>query len=156
RGEEPFIDANGNGVHDAGEPFTDVAEPFIDFNGNGQFDPPEPFVDANGNHRFDEGETFTDTNGNGMYDDNRFQRLIDVNGNGVWDAAQNAGVWDSDALIWSAVDVTFSGPTAVLLSPSEFTIEDGGSATFTLIVGDADLNPLTGGSTISIQLNGNG
>jgi hypothetical protein len=61
RGEETFIDANGNGIYDSGEIFFDIPEPFIDFNGNGRFDGPEPFTDSNANGRHDNGEPFTDT-----------------------------------------------------------------------------------------------
>jgi hypothetical protein len=103
RGEESFIDSNGNGVHDASEPFTDAPEPFVDFNGNGRYDPPEPFTDQNGNHAFDDGEPYTDSNSNGRYDANANERFIDVNSNGVWDEAQSPGVWDGNALI--AVEV---------------------------------------------------
>jgi len=154
RGEEPFVDTNGNGVYDVGEPFTDIPEPFIDYNGNGKYDPPEPFTDTNGNGRWDQGEPFTDTNGNGQYDDNRFELFIDVNGNGVWDAAQSPNEWQSDAVIFATIDVTFSANSLVLLDPQTFTIPDGGSQTFSLFVGDVNSNPLVGGSTISVSLVG--
>jgi hypothetical protein len=123
RGEEPFIDANGNGKHDADEIFTDIPEPFIDVNGNGRFDPDEP------NERF-----------------------VDTNANGIWDQAQGPGQWNSDALIWHAIPVTFSGSTTLSLEPGSFTIPDGGSQLFTLTVADAFGNPLIGGSTISISV----
>lgn len=156
RGEESFIDSNGNGVHDPDEQFADIAEPFIDFNGNGRYDPPEPYTDANANGRYDQGEPFTDTNANGRYDANPYERFIDVNGNGVWDAAQSPGVWDGNAVIWTAIEVTFSAHTQALLSPSTFSIEDGGGQLFTLLVADRDLNPLVGGSRIQINLVGDG
>lgn len=156
RGEETFIDANGNGIYDSGEIFFDVPEPFIDFNGNGQFDPPEPFTDSNANGRHDAGEPFTDTNDNGLYDDNRFERFVDVNDNGVWDEAQNPGTWDADAVIWKTIDVTFSAGTIVDLSPQSFEIEDGGFENFALFVGDSDQNPIVGGSVISVDVRGDG
>ena len=156
RGEEAFIDSNGNGIHDGDEQFTDAPEPFIDFNGNGRYDPPEPFTDTNGNHRFDEGEPFTDSNGNGRYDANANERFIDVNGNNVWDEAQTPGVWDANALISTSAEVTLSAHTQALLDPPSFTIPDGGSQQFTLVVADRDLNPLVGGSTISFALVGDG
>ena len=156
RGEESYTDSNGNGVHDADEPFVDAPEPFIDFNGNGRFDPPEPFTDQNGNGQWDDGEPYSDTNSNGRYDANAFERFVDVNGNGVWDDAQTPGVWDANALISTSADLTLSAHTQVRLDPSTFTIEDGGSQEFTLRVSDRDLNPLVGGSTITFQLNGMG
>ena len=123
-GEEPFVDTNGNGIHDPDEPFTDV---------------PEPFIDTNGNGKWDAGEFF-----------------IDVNGNGMWDAAQTPGVWDGNALIWTTAEVTLSAHTQATLDPLSFTIPDGGSQQFTLQVSDPDLNPLVGGSTISVKLVGDG
>jgi hypothetical protein len=156
RGEESFIDSNGNGNHDANEQFTDVAEPLIDFNANGRFDPPEAFTDQNGNQRFDEGEPYTDSNANGRYDAHANERFIDVNNNDVWDAAQSPGVWDGNAVISTSADITFSAHTQALLLPPSFVIEDGGSQAFTLTVSDLDLNPLVGGSTISVQLEGSG
>jgi Bacterial Ig-like domain (group 1) len=123
RGEEPFVDTNGNGVYDIGEPYTPIPEPFIDVNGNGRYDP-----------------------------DNPYEMFIDVNGNGVWDEDQSLGQWTDNALIFATFDVTLSGHTLLQLTPSSFSIPDGGSQTFTLFVGDANQNPLTAGSTISLSL----
>jgi hypothetical protein len=39
------------------------------------------------------------------------------------------------------------------VSPTSFTIADGGSQTFELIVSDDLLNPLVGGSTITVEAN---
>lgn len=123
RGEEPFIDANGDGIYNPGEVFFDVPEPFIDSDGNGVYDPGNPF-----------------------------DILVDVNDNGIWDSAQGPGVWDANALIFDVVDVTFSGGTVVTLQPNgPFTIEDGGSQSFTLTVSDSLNNPIVGGSTIQIN-----
>jgi len=122
RGEEPFIDANGDGIYNPGETFFDVPEPFIDANGNGVYDPGDAF-----------------------------ELFVDVNGNGTWDAAQGPGVWDSNALIFDVVPVTFSGGTVVTLEPSSgFIIPDGGGVDFTLRVADSLNNPLVAGTTISI------
>ncbi len=122
RGEEPFVDANGDGVYNLGETFIDVPEPFIDSDGNGVYDP-----------------------------DNPFDILVDVNDNGTWDTAQGPGVWDSNALIFDVVPVTFSGSTQVTLQPSgSFVVPDGGGQSFTLTVADSLNNPLVGGTTITI------
>src|SRR5262249_40595842 len=154
--EESFIDSNGNGIHDVNEQFTDAPEPFVDFNGNGRYDPPEPFTDQNGNHVFDAGEPYTDSNANGRYDANANERFIDVNNNGIWDAAQSPGIWDANALLSVSADVTMSAQTIALLDPPTFTIADGGAQAFTLFVADRDLNPLVGGSTINVRLEGMG
>lgn len=46
-GEEGFIDKNGNGDFDPGEPFIDLPEPFVDSNDNGIQDAGEFFQDLN-------------------------------------------------------------------------------------------------------------
>jgi hypothetical protein len=127
RGEEPFVDANGNGEFDTGESFTDVPEPFIDNNGNGVFDPADPF-----------------------------ERFIDTNENGTWDVAQGPGVWNDDILIWSVIPIVFSGPTVASLLPGSFIIPDGGVQSFTLTISDDLGNPIVGGSTVNITINGPG
>ena len=48
-GEESFRDANGNGVFDNGETFTDLGERFLDLNENGTYDAGEPIYDFNNN-----------------------------------------------------------------------------------------------------------
>jgi hypothetical protein len=73
-GEEGFVDMNGNGTYDAGEPFVDMGEPYIDANDSGQRDP---------------GETFVDVNGTGSYD----------GPNGVWDA--NTVIWTETRVLYS-------------------------------------------------------
>ncbi len=71
-----YVDANGNGIFDAGEP----SEAFIDTNGNGKWDPGEPLTDTGagkGNGRFD----FVDSNHNGKHDNGEpSERFIDYSG----------------------------------------------------------------------------
>ncbi|MGH3642011.1 MAG: Ig-like domain-containing protein, partial [Mycobacterium sp.] len=156
RGEEGFIDSNGNGQHDANEPFTDAPEPFIDTDGNNRFDPPEPFTDQNSNGKWNDPEPFQDTNLNGRYDDHRDEKFIDVNGNQIWDAGQTPGVWDGNALLSASADVTFSGSPVIVLDPPTFSIMNGGGQAFLLFVGDENFNPLVAGTTLSVRLTGPG
>jgi hypothetical protein len=51
-GEEGFIDKNGDGAYNQGEPFIDLAEPFVDSNDNGVQDAGEFFSDLNGNNQW--------------------------------------------------------------------------------------------------------
>jgi len=51
-GEEGFIDKNGDGTYNAGEPFIDLAEPFVDANDNGVQDSGEFFADLNNDTRW--------------------------------------------------------------------------------------------------------
>lgn len=47
RGDEYFIDENGNGAYDEGEYFCPLPEPYLDSNNNGDYDLGENFVDRN-------------------------------------------------------------------------------------------------------------
>ncbi len=73
-GEESFIDTNGNGLYDVGEPFDDLPEAWLDKNENGQFDntPPlcTPDASTSVGRLCAEGleEIFFDFNENGVYD----------------------------------------------------------------------------------------
>ena len=51
-GEEGFIDKDGDGMFDSGEPFIDLPEPFVDSNDNGIQDAGEFFQDLNGDMRW--------------------------------------------------------------------------------------------------------
>jgi hypothetical protein len=72
-GEEDFVDQNGNGLYDEGEPFSNLLEAFIDFNEDGVYTPeigPEcgpPSSDENCETAGFE-EEFIDFNQNGIYD----------------------------------------------------------------------------------------
>ena len=149
-GEESFHDNNGDGIFNGGDTIEtdDIPEPFIDFRPLPPLDSgcsisaPSPLC----NNRFDPSVSF--------------ERFIDTNGNGVWDSfpvtglAQGThGVWDSNILVWDSVPVTFSGPlvTPQVTSPlGSFNIPNGGAQAFTIEVHDDLLNPLAGGSTITV------
>ena len=156
RGEESFLDNNGNGVFDAGDTILtdDLPEPFIDFRPLPPADAgcniPAPSRFCNG--RFDPGTTF--------------ERFVDTNNNLVWDSGPppantlgqgQHGVWDNDIFVFGTIPVTFSGPTqlptiASCSSPpcDGFSIANGGSKSFTINVHDDLRNPLVGGSTIAV------
>ena len=152
RGEEGFLDNNGNGRFDAGiDTITtdNVLEPFIDFRPLPPLDSgcPLPAPSPLCNFAFDPATLF--------------EHFIDAGPlNGVWDAQGQSGVWNDDILVWDTATVTFSGP---LVSPvaqtdsgepvNNFVIADGGSLGFTLEVHDDLVNPLVGGSSISVQAN---
>ncbi len=54
RGEESFLDVNGNDKYDLGETFTDISEPYVDSNENGSYDAgAEQFIDENHNGVWD-------------------------------------------------------------------------------------------------------
>jgi hypothetical protein len=136
-GQEPFIDNNGNGIFDPG---TDVIA---------NDSAPEPFIDRNGNCAFD------------MDDPNEI--FIDVNGNGVHDLAQGTpGALDTQIFVWDTTRVMFSGDTILTVNcisgcvGGGFSVPNGGSSTLEILARDADGNPLTSATTISVSVTGGG
>jgi hypothetical protein len=156
RGEESFLDNNGNGIFDTGDTVLtdDLPEPFIDFRplppGDAACSVPSPSALCNG--RFDTGT--------------QFERFIDTNANAVWDGGPpppgtlgqgTPGVWDNNIQVFGTIPVTFSGPlvTPTLAGCSSppctpFSIANGGSIAFTINVHDDLFNPIVGGSTITV------
>ena len=92
-GEEGFVDWNGNGRHDAGEPYIDLGE---------------PYVDANDNGKYDTGEFFVDVNSNGTYD----------GPNGQWDA--NTMLWAETRVLFTGHSFTIADGTTGRLAGSQF------------------------------------
>lgn len=160
RGEEEFLDNNGNGIFDTGDTILtdDLPEPFIDVRPLPPGDAactvlaPSPFC----NGRFDTGTPF--------------ERFVDTNNNNVWDSGPppagtlgqgTHGVWDNNIFVFGTIPVTFSGPTQspTIASCSNppcdgFAIPNGGSKSFTINVHDDLRNPIVGGSTITITSSG--
>ncbi|HET7764840.1 MAG TPA: Ig-like domain-containing protein [Burkholderiales bacterium] len=128
RGEEAFVDVNGNGVYDLGEPFTDA--------------PSEPFIDANDNGVWDPGEFYVDTNGNGVFD----------GPNGVWDGpgCPQAGCISSPT-IWISMNILFtSNPVICTLLPATFgPLAKGAVQSFTFSMSDLNGNSPIAGTTVS-------
>jgi hypothetical protein len=143
RGEEQFLDNNGNGVFDQGTDTIvgdNLPEPFIDFR-------PYPPLDAGCPVSAPSAKC------NNLFDPSTLFELFIDSGpkNGIWDAQGTSGVWDNNILVFGTFPVTFSGDLQTpVMAPNTFAIGNGGSQTFTLEVHDDLLNPLVGGSTITI------
>ena len=100
---------------------------------NDKFDSNKPF------------ELFVDSNSNGMFD----SPPPNATGNGFGQGTH--GAWDNNIFVWGAVPVTFSGHLVTpVAAPTSFSIPVGGSQAFTLEVHDDLLNPVVGGSTITV------
>jgi hypothetical protein len=143
-GEEGFVDLNGNGVYDPGEPYIDMGEPYIDANDNGKWDP---------------GEYFFDYNRNGVYD----------GPNGRWDS--DTVIWAETRLLFSGLPfATADGGTGRIAGSQFFAVgalpepatvgrfavdsSKPGPATsqsFSVGFSDANFNPLSPSTTYSIS-----
>jgi len=136
RGERPFTDLNGNGVCDDPDTLIPVSEPFYDENCNRVRDQAEDFIDLNDNGEFDADQI---------------------------NATVGEPTCGDQLVLFESICTTFSGPTtAVLLEAESGPIEAGGTRDFTLIVSDNPDplgnpgfgNPLVGGSTINVTVQG--
>jgi hypothetical protein len=123
RGEESWVDTNGNGVFDIGvDTFDDIAEPFVDMDDSGDRDSDEDFVD------FD---------GDGSYSD----------ANGQWDA--DTKIWAVTHILWTGAPVVEqkSGDAIAshyTLSAQSTSITAPGSLTVSLFLRDENMNPVAG------------
>ncbi|MBI5067842.1 MAG: hypothetical protein HZB56_06340 [Deltaproteobacteria bacterium] len=140
-GEEGFVDLNGNGQFDAGEPFIDMGEPYVDDNDNG---------------RWDLGETFIDTNGNGTYD----------GPDGQWEASKV--IWAETRVVYTGYleqVVTTGNALSRFYSSGDAVPDPTAGSTFTVTsapgsntteahpvgVMDGNLNPLTSTTTFAFS-----
>ncbi len=136
RGEESFTDANGNGIYDSGEPFTDLGEPFIDANDNGIWDSGELYLDDNSNNQYD-------------------------TPNGVWDGPGcTAAGCRASPLIWRAIRLMFTGNILCTVDTDppggSLDIADGGLQNFVFTVSDYNGNMPVPGTTIKVAKTGAG
>lgn len=128
RGEECFVDNNGNGVYDLG---TDTFPSSCDLS--------EPFVDENDNSSFDSGTEF----------------FLDANNNGSFDGPN--GTWDGNLMIWRSTQIAFTAEASQIgLSPSTFAILNNGSQVFTACAADLNAHSMMAGSTFEIIVTGSG
>ena len=111
-GEETFIDQNGNGLYDEGEPFQNLPEAFIDHNEDGVYTPdvgancPNPPTSTEDCEAGGFEEVFLDLNSNGIYDLNDNPAVY----NGTLCPPEGDGVFCSRDL------VAVSAQTVVILS----------------------------------------
>ena len=135
-GEESFVDANGNGMFDPGESFTDLSEGFRDDNGNGVYDV---------------GEFFYDFNSNGMRDgpDGIFNGVLCNDPNRCDSSKTSAGITAGG--LYNTIIMSTSGAviTANGSNPST-TLTHGAAGTFAFLVKDLNGNPMPHGTTITL------
>jgi hypothetical protein len=137
QGEEGFVDLNGNGVYDDGEPFIDSAEPFVDMNDNNVWDEGEPFIDVNQNQKWD-------------------------GPNGKWDAdtviwAETRVLYTGEAVVpdsrWlNATDeILLPGPTTTPTFHVSSVAMPPTSQAFAIYTSDANFNALATSATFDVK-----
>ena len=156
-GEESFVDLNGNGMYDTGEPFQDLPEPWLDTDLDGVYDAGS--------------EEFQDFNNNGVRDaaNGRFTGTL-CNG-ATCDTAKSLYVFDTQVLTMSASrpEIDIAPPTGdVIVNGGSFVFEDGnvptvtiptregtgGTVTFRVVVRDRNDQPMPSGTIISLVNDG--
>jgi adhesin/invasin len=126
-GSESFVDSNGNGYYDSGEPFDDLSEPYIDGNDNFTFDNDELYIDVNGNGNFDDR--------NNQFD-------------GPGGESENTTIWHSRRVLFSDITNQFKA------TPTSFSIPNGGSETFIVEnISDIYGNALVEGTKFQVTTN---
>ena len=165
-GEEYFVDSNGNGLYDRGEPFDNLPEAFVDHNEDGVY---TPVQGPNCESRFEASrcaaagaeETFIDFNGDGEYSLNVDPStgkgvyngsLCPEEGDGVFCSRDLVSTRDSIVLVMSA-DNDFD----VLIANSRngravTTVEEGDN--FVAYVADFYNNRPAGETAIKVEVNG--
>lgn len=141
RGEESFIDTNGNGIYDDGTFFTDT--------------PDEAFIDVNDSGAWNDGPNYPGPDQRELF--------IDDNGNGSYDGVN--GIWDSYKTIFKGIILNYTGSPAYIqlanitegnLSVGAIYPTDayGGVREYRVLISDINMNPLTADTSISIDISG--
>lgn len=146
-GSESFVDVNGNGSHDPGEPFTpngDLSEPYIDGNDNGAFDAGELYIDVDNDGRFDGPD--------GVYQDNT---TIWTSMNVLFSVGMGIGE-DGPCLTLKPLTPRADGTVACdteALTPNIFTVHNGGLAQnfYLYNLNDVYGNSLVSGTTVKVS-----
>jgi hypothetical protein len=126
-GEEGFVDRDGNGQYDAGEPFVDLGEPFVDADDDGVRDDSEPFQDVN--------EDFVYTGPNGQWDADTI----------LW--TETRIVYTGQPVLGELYSRIWDVPTSSPAIPPDFTPpapEFTGSHIYEVYFADENFNPLSG------------
>jgi hypothetical protein len=144
-GEESFIDLNGNGAYDDGEPFTDLGEAFRDDNGNGKYDSAfEEFLDFNSNGKRDPGNgKFTGTLCNGP---NQCDPVHQLNVRQTYTLIMSG----SSPVIDLSSEVKIASPGTYDAASSTFTIPANQTAVVSFVIRDYNDQPMPSQTTVAL------
>ena len=165
-GEESFVDQNGNGQYDEGEPFVNLPEAFIDHNEDGVFTPavgpncPNPPTSTADCEAAGFEESFIDLNSNGMYDTNDDPAIYNgtqcpPEGEGVFCSRELDSVRAQTVLILSDSprwDIVLARLSGAAINENGTVSENGGP--YNVFVSDLYNNRPPAGSTITVESTG--
>jgi hypothetical protein len=140
-GEESFTDANGNGFYDHGEAFDNIGEPYRDDNESNAYELGEYFLD------FDQNQMWTAPDG--------VFKGITCTGNTPGSTCSTT-TW----AIGAQLRIIMSQGSPSQVQPASgatlATLSLGGTARYSFLFQDANLNPLPAGTTIAAAVIGSG
>lgn len=158
-GEESFLDANGNGLYDRGEDFTNLPEAFIDHNEDGVYTPVlgcPPEFSSPGCEIAGSEETFVDFNSDGVYNLNvdppQFPNgvyngsLCPEAGDGVYCSRELLNVRDSAIIVLGTTNYEFL-LVDLARNVRNSTFEGDG---YNVYISDQQNSPPPAGTTISV------
>lgn len=130
RGDEYFIDENGNGAYDEGEYFCPLPEPYLDSNNDGSYELGENFVDVNNNGTWDDVDpsnancwsrvnfvtNSSDASDLGLYSDGT--GATKYRGSSCTQAAKDNGHCDSLTYISADLGIILSRPSLIITGPA--------------------------------------
>lgn len=162
RGDEYFIDENGNGAYDEGEYFCPLPEPYLDSNNDDDHDLGENFVDVNGDGDWDNVEASfincwsrlnfrtntADAIATGVYADGT--GTTKYRGSSCTQAARDNGHCDQLTYLSLDLGLILSRPFLSITGPANVNIA-GNSSTETYTVSDDAGNIPAAGTGISVS-----
>jgi hypothetical protein len=134
-GEEAFVDSNGTGIYDLGEPFVDSYD--------------DIHLDKD-----DDVENILSIIPGRPHDQLFEDLIVDRNKNGVFNGMNS--IWDSNKRISKKIDILFTGEPGLTLSASSLNVPHGGSQTIYFALHDLNFNRPIGGTTLTVSLTGSG
>ncbi|MEP6391851.1 MAG: hypothetical protein ABJ056_18180 [Halioglobus sp.] len=161
-GEESFVDQNGNGAFDEGEPFVNLPEAFIDHNEDGVFTPvigpncTNPPTSSSDCEIAGFEETFVDFNNNGVYDENNDPEFY----NGTLCPPEGDGVYCDRSLIsvraQTVLTLSANPRWDILIATTSGRVSNTATegVTYDVFVSDVYNNAPPGGSIVTFSTGG--
>ncbi|HVM96359.1 MAG TPA: Ig-like domain-containing protein, partial [Candidatus Acidoferrales bacterium] len=152
-GEESFLDNNGDGRYQQGEPLLvdNIPEPYVDFR------PLPTALNPSGPNDADCSVLAPSHLCNNQFDINKpFEFFIDTPPLDQVPGVQGtSGTLDTNVFLWDTAVVTFSGPLVTpVAQPNFITLKPGQTTTITVEVHDDIQNPLTSACVVELDASG--
>lgn len=155
-GEESFIDADGDGLYDSTEIYGDLPEAFRDDSENGNREASEEFIDIDTDGAYDVADTafnglLCDAGGGTPVQCSPQRTTVNVRASLVMVMS------GSSAVINPASDVSVTGTGVTYDAGTRtITVPDAGSFGISVVIRDANDQPMASGTTVKFEVTGGG